>query len=372
MIEHVAPVLACSGVLRRLVPLGLRGSASRRRSAWPLSWLMASALLFLCLRGIDWQRAWVDPGAIRAQWVALAIAFNVGILLLWAAAWRVFLPAAERVAFPRMFEIAALTAMTINTLPFLAGHASGVVLLARRGKVSGGAALSVMATHTFAEGLAKVAILLVAALVIPLPAWMTRAWLLVTLGVAALAAVLLSLARAGSSFRATAGVGGVPGQSPGAGKRHPKFRAVSAAVFRWAWHLEALRSGRRFALGMMLLLAMKAAEATAILCVQRAFGVDLPSTTAPVVLAAVLVATMIPVAPANMGAYEAGVFLVYQQLGLTPEQALSLALVQHVCLLAALVGTGYLIVLVHYARGRRRAAGTGLALLAAHRASGSR
>jgi len=103
----------------------------------------------------------------------------------------------------------------------------------------------------------------------------------------------------------------------------------------------------------MLLLGMKAAEGAAILCVQRGFGSELPLTSVPVVLAAVMVAGMIPVAPANMGTYEAGVFLVYQQFGLSPDAALSLALVQHLCLLTALVGTGYVVVLVGPSREPR-------------------
>ena len=54
---------------------------------------------------------------------------------------------------------------------------------------------------------------------------------------------------------------------------------------------------------------------------------------------------MVAVAPANLGVYEATVFIVYRYLGVTPEQALGLALLQHLCFLIPMVGTGYFLIL---------------------------
>ena len=57
-------------------------------------------------------------------------------------------------------------------------------------------------------------------------------------------------------------------------------------------------------------------------------------------------ATLVPLAPGNLGVYEATVFFIYQYLGIAPEQALALALVQHLCYLLPLAGTGYVFILL--------------------------
>ena len=98
---------------------------------------------------------------------------------------------------------------------------------------------------------------------------------------------------------------------------------------------------------MGYVLAMKAVEACAIAAVQRAFGVDIGVAGTILVLAAVILGSMIPVSPGNLGTYEASVFLTYRYLGVAPELAMSLALVQHLCFMLASVGIGYLYISAH-------------------------
>jgi uncharacterized membrane protein YbhN (UPF0104 family) len=62
------------------------------------------------------------------------------------------------------------------------------------------------------------------------------------------------------------------------------------------------------------------------------------------VLAAVVLGSMVPLTPGNVGTYETAVFVAYRYLGLAPELALSLALVQHIAFIIPSVGVGYLYV----------------------------
>jgi uncharacterized membrane protein YbhN (UPF0104 family) len=105
--------------------------------------------------------------------------------------------------------------------------------------------------------------------------------------------------------------------------------------------LAPVRSPTRSDAALGLALAKKLAEALAFLCVQRAFGVTLSPESALLVLAAVNLATMLPVVPGNLGVYEAAVVLAYSYLGVPPERALSIALVQHACSFAAVALPGY-------------------------------
>jgi uncharacterized membrane protein YbhN (UPF0104 family) len=69
--------------------------------------------------------------------------------------------------------------------------------------------------------------------------------------------------------------------------------------------------------------------------------VALPPESALLILAAVNLATLLPVVPGNLGVYEAAVVLAYSYLGIAPERALGIALVQHACWFAALALPGY-------------------------------
>ena len=96
-----------------------------------------------------------------------------------------------------------------------------------------------------------------------------------------------------------------------------------------------------FAVGVALALGMKAAELGGILAIQQSLGLDLPVGTALLVLASVNFGTMVSVTPGNLGVFEASSFAAYRLSGVSPEHALTLSLLQHVCYLIPMVGVGY-------------------------------
>ena len=165
-------------------------------------------------------------------------------------------------------------------------------------------ALSVLALDQLGEGIVKVSILLVAGLAVPLPTWMRAALTTISLVVGAWFVTLM-------------------------------------IASRWTRELEILRDGRRAIAALACVIAMKGAELAAIACVQWAHGVDISAGGTLLVLATVILATMLPISPGNLGAYEGSVFLTYRYLGVSPELALSLAIVQHVCFMLPAVGIGY-------------------------------
>jgi len=116
-------------------------------------------------------------------------------------------------------------------------------------------------------------------------------------------------------------------------------------VSRWGHQLEGLRNIQTFCYGVILAYGMKLGEASAIWSIQKGFGVDLPIWSILLILAALNLTTIIPLTPGNLGVYEATVFFIYQHLGIEPEQAIALALTQHLCFLLPLAGTGYVYIL---------------------------
>jgi glycosyltransferase 2 family protein len=309
--------------------------SKKRRWLLVLAWAVASFCIYLVARKLQWDSVLSELKNISPFWLILAVVSNLLILVFGTAQWINFLPKGYHVSFKNMLEINALMAMTSNTVPFLAGQALAVVLLAKREKMGHAVALSVMALDQFAEGFAKMSLFLLVALLTPIPDWMKQGILLAFLGIFILFTVLFFFAHRHRQFKDFMDK-----------RSHPRLETVWRFVSRWAHHLEALRSYKIFSLGMGIALAMKGMEALAIFLVQKSFGLDLPFWTILLVLASISLVTMVPVAPGNLGVYEATVFFVYQFLGLPPEQALGVALVQHVCYLVPLIGSGYLILLI--------------------------
>jgi uncharacterized membrane protein YbhN (UPF0104 family) len=256
-----------------------------------------------------------------------ALACFLAILPLWAAQWRLLAPPADGASFPCMLGVVAMTSTVLNTTPLLVGEAAAVVFLVGRAGLSRGAALSVLAMDQLFVGVAKLCVLAGAAWVAALPLWMERGAKGLLGGVALLTLGLAALAWRGDRLPPWPG-----GTLPARGRR-------LLTTLRGA--LAPLRSPTRSGGALGLALAKKLAEVLAILCMQRAFGLDVAASSALVVLAAINLATLLPVVPANAGVYEGAVVVAYSWLGVAPALALGLALVQHACFFLALALPGY-------------------------------
>ena len=273
------------------------------------AWIVATALIALLLHSVDRARLLRVVTAANGWWLAAAVLGNLCIQPLGAMQWWSLLPAGASITRRRMLRLFSLTSVANNTTPSLVGHATGTLLLAAEPGVGKSAALSVLALDQLAVGLVKVSLLLGVSAVVALPTWMRR-------GVAGLGMIVGALL-----------VGSV----------------VVAARTRY---LDVLRRPAKFATGLGFAIAVKAAEASAICAVQAAFGMTPSVGSVLVVLAATALSSVVPIAPANLGTYEAAAYGAYRFLGLPSESALGIAVVQHACQLLPAVGAGYLLLSV--------------------------
>ncbi len=322
----------------------IRASARTRQFVQGGTWLIATFVLVLLVRGIDVGRIWALGQEVRGAWLALAVASNLLILPCWAEQWRMLMPPSSPVAPTRMLSIAAQLSFFSNTLPGT-GQVSAVVLLSREPGVSSAAALSGLALEQMTEGVVKVTLLVAAAQFLPFPDWMQRA----VLGLAAAVALLTVVVVLASFHHARLGA-----MSANRDSRSTLDR-VLALVARWSRDLESLRRPSRFAAALACCAGSKAVEALAIVAVQHAFGLALPFSTTMLVLGAAILGTIAPVSPANLGIYEGAVIAAYRHAGMPPELALALALVQHACLLLGTAAVGYVVFSVNRLASARAA-----------------
>ena len=301
-------------------------AAQHKRPLLAGAWLLASAILWIAIRRVDWASLLRVVIHARFAWLFTAIVLNALVLPVWAAAWYALWRDAalgEESRPPRavLFEINALTSAMGNTVPFMLGATTTAALLARRGGLGTRGAITLIAFDQVFEGLAKVALFGFVAFTMPLPVWMNRGILLTCLGVGA---VLIGVALVYRVLR----------------RRQTVIPAPLSVVRGMAVCL--------------CFLAMKGLEILAIVAVQRSLGLSLPLMSAPFILAIVLLGTMVPVAPASVGPYELMAVAGYQYLGVTPDLCVALALLQHACFLLPAIGTGYIMLSVRAIAPRLR------------------
>lgn len=306
-------------------------SWSRRRLVWLAGWFVLTFLVFLAARTVDWAVVLESTRNARWAWLAAAVPANAAILLLATTQWLVFLPREHTVGRRTMFGIVAVVSSVTNGGPPLAGSATGLHLLHTRGRVSHAAGLALLVQDQLAEGVAKVSLIVLAASVAPISLEYRATVTVLAVGVPAL---WLGAALAAHKAHLLDGAGA---ERPGLIGRVLQLLADTAH------YLEAVREPARLAKGILLALSQKAAEGLGILFVVTAFGVMVPWWVIPGALVAVNLASIVSVTPANLGPFEAAATLVYLAAGLTPEMAVTLAIVQHGAYLLPLAGTGWLL-----------------------------
>ncbi len=307
------------------------GSLLKTRVSYIVSWLLLTALIVATIGRVDWTLAIAAVAKAKPLPLILAVLFNAMILVFATAQWLLFLPEGVSVARSKMFKIMAIMSTVANSGPAGGGAAVGVHLLARQEGVGHSVGLSVLLLDQLVEGLVKVAIVLLAIVVVPIGLEYKAVSATILIGVPTLFFVLTVIAHRKSALES------ISERTTGfLGWMLTKLNLVAA-------NLEALRRPKKLSLTVVLGLLQKLVAALAITCILLAFGVVTPWWGILAVLVAVNLSTVVSVTPANLGVFEGAAFLVYTSLGISSDTAVALAIVQHAAYLIPLAGIGWII-----------------------------
>ena len=307
------------------------GSLLKTRVSYIVSWLLLTALIVATIGRVDWTLAIAAVAKAKPLPLILAVLLNAMILVFATAQWLLFLPEGVSVARSQMFKIMAIMSTVANSGPAGGGAAVGVHLLARQEGVGHSVGLSVLLLDQLVEGLVKVAIVLLAIVVVPIGLEYKAVSATILIGVPTLFFVLTVIAHRRSALES------ISERTTGfLGWLLTKLNLVAA-------NLEALRRPKKLSLTVVLGLLQKLVAALAITCILLAFGVVTPWWGILAVLVAVNLSTVVSVTPANLGVFEGAAFLVYTSLGISSDTAVALAIVQHAAYLIPLAGIGWII-----------------------------
>lgn len=295
-----------------------------------LTFFITSLLIYLCVSKIDLNQFWSAICQIRLAYLLLGVFFTCLILFLSSTQFKIFLPPDAPISFSRLFQIVSIFAMMVNLVPFWGGHALFIYLVGKREKVGVAASLSAMTLEQIADGIAKLFVFALVALLLPFPDWMRNGIRGLVILVACVYGLVFYFA---FRFR---NLNQKKEFSPVAWHKILHFAA------NWAYHLHALRSFPKTMAGFGLAISMKLCEVMAVWMVQKSFGLDFSFQGALLMVAALCIATTLPLTPGRIGIFEATALLIYQYLGLDASKALAVGVVVHVVHTLPFLTVGYL------------------------------
>lgn len=279
-------------------------------------------------------------GLSRASlpWLGLCTLAYLGMLPIAALQWLALLPRnanQPKVTFASLVRCYSISAVVNNTTHVVLGQSAATLLIRQLG-IGTEQVLSMLLVNQLCVGVAKLMVFALAALLHALPGWMQR-------GIVGLFVGLLVLFLAGAVVR------GLPANVLSRIASRPSIlgRFLGAV---------ATLTPTQVLVGIACALAVKLSEAVAIFAVQQAFSIGASAEKVFGVLAATAAATLVPIAPANLGTYESAVYLVLHASGESAEQSIAAAVVQHALGLLTTITPGLLLLWLD--RGLQRTVAT--------------
>lgn len=290
------------------------------------------ALLVLLTRGVDLAQLLSDLRQANPGWLTASFVVACCALLATMCEWNLLLKRDQSCPLDRLYRALAIMCMLQNLAHHLIGQAYVIYRLAKKEKLGSPTAVSVIALDQTVEGVAKVLWLAVLLPCVALPEGAA-----VAVGGLAIAVALLYLA-----LLVTIGIA-----RRVAVQNMADRPGMVANALRWlagfANTLDLLLHPQRMLLPFTCAIGKKLIRALAVLCVQHALGMELPWYVPLMVVAAIDLATLVPLAPGNVGMFEAAVSIAYRSQGVSAELALAAAVLFHMVWLAATILPGLIV-----------------------------
>ena len=293
----------------------------RTGALWAVGIAVTVLFGWLAIRGVDLDEVWRSLREANLAWLALSLVVLMLAIFLRAVRWRaLFVPETRPHVVPA--TAATLVGLAVNSvLPLRAGEAARIVAFGRIG-ISRVETFATIAVERVLDVFCLLALVIVAAPVLPEVTWIG--------GVVVLAAVLaVGLAAAAVVFavwgdRPVHAVARLVGRLPFVTEEQ-----VEHAGEGLARGFAGLRRGRIALAGFWWTTWSWLLTALSFWIATLAFDLDLPLSAGVLVLGAIGLSLLLPAAPGGLGVFEAATVLALAAYDVSREEALSYAFALH-------------------------------------------
>ncbi len=300
-----------------------------RRFFFVLYFLLFLSLFVYAIRLIDLAEPLALLRTVRLPFLFASFGMMVFLIFIKAVQWKFFFPSFSVVSFGFILGFSAVRLLGVHLLPFWSGEAFSIYFLGRRAEFSKMNVLSAATQDHIAEGF-SVGILFVIVSFSPiLPHPMRQAIHVALPALLVLFSGLFFLARFYSSFE---------GHRAEVPKSFLKKMVYYFSV--WANQLNVMKNFKTTPVTFLLAVLVKGVEVMVLHLLQKGLGMG-DSWWAPLLgIVGLNLSLAFPVAPAQLGVFEATVFGIYSFLGFETDASISLGGLYHLIYLLPLVLAG--------------------------------
>ena len=321
MQDLVATVMQAPSVAPRPAPVAGPGVAqSRRRLGWAIRGSAVAVLLALLawtFHDISWGELGQAMASAHLGWIGLAAAVNLGVLLFQAVRWlAVVRPVSRAATLGHSFKAMIVGFTASMVVPARAGELARAHYFALKTGLSRTSIIGSIVLDHLVNAAGLLAGLALLPLFIGVPGWIqSGGWIALAVFVtAALAVVALRPME----------------NTPSEGPRDLPARRIAGLLAKVRHGLSGVRSPRALGTSFGASLVAWTLEVGVVGLSMRAVGLHLPLAAVFLVLLAVNLALVFPLAPpGNIGTLELGATLPLLGFGVAKEEALAFALCYH-------------------------------------------
>lgn len=299
---------------------GRRGRRTAARLLRAAVTLLILALLVLFARRVDWATTWASIRHASLPLLAAAAVVNLASLAVKGVRWWIFLRPAGAGSPGLAVRATAAGAGLNNILVANGGDAARVVFVSRATGLSSAAVLATLALERLFDAVGYVALLVGAALFLPLPGDLARYRIPAETVLAAMVLALVLLARrtpAPAPTAAAAAELSMPLSIAGRTRRYLRNFGRSVSL---------LSTGPRFAGALVLSLLAWGMQLAVFSLTARAAGAPLPLAGDLACLLAVNAGLLVRATPGNVGVFQLAYALAATHFGVSRDAAIGVAL----------------------------------------------
>ena len=297
----------------------------KRWQFW-LGVMISAVFLYLALRGLELDRAWLAMRTANYWWIIPGVL--VYFFGVWARTWRwhYMLRPIKAVSLVRLFPVVVIGYMGNNIYPARAGELIRAYVLRKKEAVSISASLATIIVERIFDGVIMLLFVFVSLPLTPMPEELRQVVVLFSLLFFGALAVFFVVAA--SPVRSQAVYNWfiarlVP----------PRFQDLARGLLdRFMDGLHCLRSGRDVLMIFVTSLVIWLAETVKYWFVMHSFDFSVPFYVLMLMNGVVNLATTIPSAPGYVGTFDAPGIKVLEQFGVARAVATSYTLVLHAAL----------------------------------------
>jgi uncharacterized protein (TIRG00374 family) len=288
--------------------------------------LISAAFMYLALRGLQLGEFWRALRSASFGWLIPAVL--IYFIAVWGRAlrWRFLLRPIKLLSMQDLFVIVVIGYMGNNVYPARIGELIRAYVLRQREGVSVSATLATIIVERILDGVVMLLFIFVALLFAPMSEWLQR---VVTIGgLAFFGAFAIFVALARSERRAKRVYDWLIDHLLPTKVREP----IRDFADRFMQGLHALRSGRDFLMVLLISPGIWLVETAVYWLVMQGFDFQVPFYALMLMSGVANLASILPLAPGNVGTFDAPSIEVLKGFSITKALATGYTLVLHVTL----------------------------------------